>query len=163
MGRDPKGDNVPRMAMGLGVVTDDTVRFYPMDRIEATGALIDEVDGRRLLVYVDAKTFTPAAMFVDAATATVEERDVRLDDGSIVRMGLLHDAAGARVTADRPQPALQPLVRVRTDLSRGRGVLEVALDLAQNTEEVRHVRSCWCISRRLAGGAPGANCCTPLG
>ncbi len=60
---------LPRMAMGLGIVTPGTTRFYPMDLIEESGALIDDVDGRQL-VFVDSKTFTPAAVFVDASSAT---------------------------------------------------------------------------------------------
>ena len=94
---------LPRMAMGLGIVTADTIRFYPMDLIEEHGALIDDVDGRRLLVFVDSKTFTPAAMFVDASSATLKEREIHLDHGSTVRMGVVYDADGTRVDVERPQ------------------------------------------------------------
>jgi len=94
---------LPRMSMGLGIVTVDTLRFYPMDQIEEYGALIDEVDGRRLLLFIDSKTFTPAAIFVDASSATLEDREVHLDDGATVKMGVLYDADGARVDAERPQ------------------------------------------------------------
>lgn len=64
---------LPRMAMGLGIVTDATVRFYPMEQIEARGALIDDVDGRTVVVFVDPVTFTPAALYVDASSATLED------------------------------------------------------------------------------------------
>ena len=96
---------LPRMAMGLGIVTEATVRFYPMDLIEARGALVDVVDGRRVLLFVDPTTFTPAALYVDAETATLNaaDREVRLDTGAVVRRGVLYDPAGARVDAERPQ------------------------------------------------------------
>ena len=51
--------------MGLGVVTADTSRFYPMASIEEEGALVDEIDGRQILVFVDPTTFTPAALYVE--------------------------------------------------------------------------------------------------
>ena len=92
-----------RMSMGLGIVTADTLRFYPMDLIEEHGALIDEIDGRRLLLFVDSKTFTPAAIFVDASSATLQDREVHLEGGGTVKMGALYDAAGARLDAERPQ------------------------------------------------------------
>ena len=94
---------LPRMTMGLGIVTDATTRFYPMDSVDELGAVIDELDGRWILVYVDPATFTPAALFVDARSATLEGREVRLDTGGVVRDELLYDAGGTRTDADRPQ------------------------------------------------------------
>ena len=92
-----------RMTMGLGVVTADTGRFYPMALIEEQGALVDEIDGRQILVFVNPATFTPAALYVDATGATMEERDIRLDTGEVVRRGILYDADGVLVDAARPQ------------------------------------------------------------
>ena len=76
----------PTMELGLGVFTEGTTRYYPMDVIRECGALIDRVDGRSVLIFMDA-TFTPAAMFVDATTATVRDREVHLDTGNVVRSG----------------------------------------------------------------------------
>lgn len=92
-----------RMEMGLGIMTADTVRFYTMDAIREQGAIIDDVDGRNLLVFMDQATFTPAALFVDASSATMEGRDVRLDTGAVVRLGALYDAAGVSVPVEQPQ------------------------------------------------------------
>ncbi len=92
-----------RMEMGLGVVTEETVRFYPMDVIRERGALVDTVDGRNVLVFIDQSTFTPAALFVDASSATLEDQEIHLDTGGVVRMGALFDAAGDQVDAVRPQ------------------------------------------------------------
>ena len=92
-----------RMAMGFGIVTDATVRFYPMALIEDRGAVIDEVDGRGVLVFIDPTTLTPAALFVETSSATLEDREIHLDTGRVVRRGLLYDANGTRVDAERPQ------------------------------------------------------------
>ena len=96
---------LPRMTIGLGIVTEDTVRFYPKDLIEERGTVIDHVDGRTVLIFVDSATFTPAALFVDASSATLDDddREIHLDTGSVVRMGVLYDANGNRVDVERPQ------------------------------------------------------------
>ena len=94
----------PRMDLGLGVWTEKTRRYYPMERIRERGeAFIDQIDGRRVLVYVDPETFTPAAVFVNAKTARLQDKEVRLDNGQVMRSGLLVDAQGKRQSADRPQ------------------------------------------------------------
>ena len=80
---------LPRMDIGLGVWTGSTRRYYPMELLrQRGGAFIDRVDGRSVLVYIEPETAGPAAMFVSAKSATMDGRDVRLDTGSIVRMGV---------------------------------------------------------------------------
>lgn len=94
----------PRMDMGLGVWTTATRRYYPMERIRArANAFVDRIDGRHVLVYVDPETFAPAALFVNATSARLEGTDVRLDNGQVVRSGVLFDSQGRRQTAERPQ------------------------------------------------------------
>ena len=93
----------PRMDIGLGVWTGSTRRFYPMELLRQRGALIDRIEGRHLLVYVEPETATPAAMFVRAKGAAINGREVRLDDGSIVRMGILLNRDGKRQNVERPQ------------------------------------------------------------
>lgn len=92
-----------RMELGLGIVSERTVRFYPMSVIQQRGALIDEVDGRKVLVFMDQATFTPAALYVSASRATLDGQEVRLDTGAVVRMGALYDARGTMMKAERPQ------------------------------------------------------------
>ena len=96
-------DRLPRMPMGLGVVTDSTVRFYPMDLIEERGALLDTVDGRGVLVFMDPATYTPAAFFTNASTASLQDRDIHLEGGRVVKLGVLHGRDGTRVDTERPQ------------------------------------------------------------
>jgi len=94
----------PRMDLGLGIWTERTRRYYPMERIrERSEAFIDRIDGRRVVVYVDPETFTPAAIYVDAGSARLQGKDVRLDSGHIVRSGILLNARGQRQPAERPQ------------------------------------------------------------
>ena len=93
----------PRMDMGLGIWTNETRRYYPMAEIRSRGPFIDELDGRDLLVYIETRSATPTAIFVDAERATVEGNEVRLDTGAVVRGGALFDASGNRQEDERPQ------------------------------------------------------------
>ena len=95
----------PRMDMGLGIWTNTSRRYYPMDQIRERGsAFVDQIDGRKILVYVDSETFAPAALFVNGSSARLENGEVRLDTGQVVRAGgVLFDARGRRQNPDRPQ------------------------------------------------------------
>jgi hypothetical protein len=94
----------PRMELGLGVWSDSTSRYYPVARIrERGGALLDRLDGRTVLIYIDSESNTPAALFVTTAAARVEGRDVLLDGPSVLRSGVLVDRRGKRVPMERPQ------------------------------------------------------------
>jgi hypothetical protein len=92
-----------RMDMGLGVWTSTTHRYYPMELLKQHGdALIDQIDGRNVLVYVEPETATPDAMFVTAKAAKMDGKDVRLDNGTIVHMGMLLTSDNKPRTVERP-------------------------------------------------------------
>jgi hypothetical protein len=94
----------PRMDMGLGVWTDKTHRYYSMELLHHFGdALIDQIDGRNLLVYVEPETATPDAVFVTAKEATMDGRDVKLDDGTTAHMGMVLRRDGKPLNVERPQ------------------------------------------------------------
>jgi uncharacterized protein DUF3179 len=94
----------PRMELGLGVWTATTRRYYPVARIrEHGGALLDRLDGRPVLIYIDSESNTPAALFVNAAGAKMQDHQVHLDSGAVVRSGVLFDRAGKRQAMERPQ------------------------------------------------------------
>ena len=93
----------PRMDMGLGIWTDETRRYYPMEEIRDRGTLIDQLDGRDVLIYIEARSATPTAIFVDAQSATAEGDEIRFDTGAVVRSGVLFDADGSRMEGERPQ------------------------------------------------------------
>jgi hypothetical protein len=82
----------PRMEVGLGVWSATTRRYYPMARIrEHDGAFLDRLDGRVVLIYIAPESNTPAALFVNSAGAKMHNNDVVLDNGAIVRSGVLLD------------------------------------------------------------------------
>ena len=94
----------PRMELGLGIWTSKTRRYYPVSAIRERGrAFIDRIDGKSALIYIDPETNNPVALFVNAKTAKLEGGDVRLDNGSVVRSGVLLDRRGRPQKADRPQ------------------------------------------------------------
>jgi hypothetical protein len=94
----------PRMDMGLAIWTEKTRRYYPMERIRERGeAFIDQVDGRKILIYIDPETSSPAAIFVDGQKAERKQNDIRLDNGAVVRSGVLFDNNGKRQNPERPQ------------------------------------------------------------
>jgi len=94
----------PRMDMGLGIWTGGTSRYYPVEDIRAHGgALIDQLDGRNLLVFIERRSATPTAIYTDAKTATVDGNEIYLDSGSVVRAGILYDADGNQLERELPQ------------------------------------------------------------
>jgi hypothetical protein len=85
-----------RMETGLGVWTDATHRFYPLETLRAHGsALIDELDGRRLLIYIDPISGTPAALYTEATRCNWQDGTLHLDTGEIIRGGILFNTKGA--------------------------------------------------------------------
>jgi len=93
----------PRMELGLGVWTNATRRYYPMERIRERGrAFIDQLDGRKVLIFVNSETNTPAALFVNASSAKLQHDEVHLDNGAVVRDGVLFDRADKRQAMEHP-------------------------------------------------------------
>lgn len=94
----------PRMELGLGIWSATTRRYYPVTRIrEKGGAIIDRLDGRLVLIYIDSESNTPAALFVKSAGAKMQNKEVLLDNGMVVRSGVLLDRAGKRLAMEHPQ------------------------------------------------------------
>ncbi len=94
----------PRMDMGLGLWSGDIRRYYSMETIrQRGGALIDVINDRRVLIYIDPETFTPAALFVDSRGAKLQGNEIRLDNGAVLRSGVLLSRDGKRIPAERPQ------------------------------------------------------------
>lgn len=94
----------PRMDLGLGVWTSTTRRYYAVERIRERGAaFVDQLEGRKVLIYIDPDTSTPAALFVDSNTAKLQGNEIHLDNGVVIRSGLLFDRRGKSQTVERPQ------------------------------------------------------------
>ena len=92
------------MDIGLGIWTDGGSRYYPMGMLRQKGnAFIAEFDDRRLLIFIQPESATPAALFVDATSVTWSQEEVRLDTGVVVRAGLLVDQNDRPLPLERPQ------------------------------------------------------------
>ena len=104
--RKTMGEEDPRrsqMEIGLGVWTDGTHRYYPLATLRAQGgALIDEFDGRRLLVYIEPTSKTPAGLYTEATQCSWQNDTLHLDTGETIREGVLYDKQGVTETAARP-------------------------------------------------------------
>jgi hypothetical protein len=71
--------------------------------IQKRRALIDEIDGRTVLVFVDQATFIPAAPLHGGVTRDHGRSRNPPRSGSVVRMGSLADARGDPLNVERPQ------------------------------------------------------------
>ena len=92
-----------RMDFGLGVWTETTHRYYPLEMLgKKRGALIDELDDRRVLVYTDPISNIPAAIYTDATQSAWHNDELKLDNGEIFRGGKLYNAQGVAQTAVFP-------------------------------------------------------------
>ena len=92
------------MDNGLGIWTNATHRFYPMECLHKHGgALIDEIDGRRVLVFIDPSSNIPGALYTRATTCVWQNKLLTLDTGEIVREGMLCDKDGVPQSSDRPR------------------------------------------------------------
>ena len=92
-----------RMELGLGVWTENAHRYYPLDTLRAHGsAIIEELDGQRLLVFIDPQSSTPAALYTEATQCTWQDDTLHLDTGEIIRGGMLYDAQSTTQAVTRP-------------------------------------------------------------
>jgi hypothetical protein len=94
----------PRMDMGLGVWSGTLRRYYPMELIrQRGGAFFDVIDQKKVLIYIDPESSTPAALFVDARGAKFQGKELHLDDGTSLRVGVLDGRDGRQRSFERPQ------------------------------------------------------------
>lgn len=91
-----------RRAAGLNVILI-TVGLGSVPTLVPQVTSSKQIVSGPLQIYVEAISNTPAALFVDARSATRDGRAVRLDDGSRVESGVLTDRTGRRRPVDRPQ------------------------------------------------------------
>ena len=96
-------DRRPTMDLGIGIWDGEEARYYPYDRITANGnAVLDDLAGRQLVVYLDPSAYALAAAYIDTDGITWEERVLHLSDGSYIEGGVFHDASGERAQIERP-------------------------------------------------------------
>ena len=94
---------LPTMDIGLGVWTESEALYYPMEVVQAAGgAIVDDFDGRHLLVYVEPGTYVLDAFFTEEEAVSVEDSSLKLGEELVLENGVLRDAAGERREMDRP-------------------------------------------------------------
>jgi len=96
-----------RMDFGLGVWTKTTHRFYSLEILgKKRGALIDELDDRRILVYTDPTSNIPAAIYTNATQCSWHNDRLKLDNGEIFLGGKLYNAQGVAQAVAYPMQML---------------------------------------------------------
>jgi hypothetical protein len=93
----------PTMDVGLGVWSERIQRYYPLEHIAARNDfLIDDFDGRRLLVYFDPAGHALSAFYTRAMNAEWRDKELVLDSGEMIRGGVLFGSDGERLEIERP-------------------------------------------------------------
>lgn len=94
---------LPTMSIGLGIWTDSEQRYYPIEAVQAAGgALVDNFDGRYLVVYVEPESYSLDAFFTEEQTASADGAQVTVGAGAVLEGGVLRDADGERLEMERP-------------------------------------------------------------
>lgn len=94
---------LPRLEMGLGVWSPTIQRFYQVRTLYAQdNFVLDQFDGRTLLVYISPETSVPDAMFVEAKSAQWRGEQLHLSNGSFVRDNVLYNTARQWQAVERP-------------------------------------------------------------
>jgi hypothetical protein len=93
----------PTMEIGVGLWNDDVRVYYPVSAIRDAGkVLIDDLAGQMVAIYLDPGTGAPLALYTAATAASWQGEELRFDDGTTLRDGVLVDADGSTVDIRRP-------------------------------------------------------------
>ncbi len=96
-------DRLPKMDIGLGVSTGEKSVYYPMNEIKSKGnALIDTLNGLKVLVYIDPISKTPAAAITGASSCKWEGDELHLDTQEILKNSRFYDEKDEVVSTNRP-------------------------------------------------------------
>lgn len=93
-----------RMDLGLGVWSDRTRRYYPMEVIQASeSGILDHIDGETIFVYYNQIAKAPDAVYVQAMTVDKQGDDYVFDGERVLQDGILYDANGHKLETRRSQ------------------------------------------------------------
>ncbi len=91
------------MDIGLGIWMGDEARYYPYDEVRASeNVIFDTFAGRRMVVFYAPDALALLAVHTDATSATWESDELHLNNGQVVRYGILYEPDGTRSEADLP-------------------------------------------------------------
>lgn len=92
-----------KLEMGLGVWTNNIHRFYPLTRIfDAHNVIVDKLDDRTVVVYVEPETSVPLAFFIDTDSAEWQDDILNLSNGASIRNTIYYSADGEAKREDYP-------------------------------------------------------------
>ena len=93
----------PTMEVGIGIWTENAAKYFPLAVIaEAGDAIVDVLDGRQVVLYVEPSSRAPSALYAETSGAIWVDGELRLDHGVVLRDGRLLDAEGGRLEIERP-------------------------------------------------------------
>jgi len=93
----------PTMEVGIGVWDGDAAKYYAMeDVLDAGEVIVDRLNGRGVVVYVEPRSRALAALRANASGARWADGELRLDTGQVFRDGALFDESGERQEIERP-------------------------------------------------------------
>lgn len=96
-------DRRPTMDLGLGLWEGEASRYYPYDEVVAAGnALLDQFQGRAVLILLDPTAYALTAYHVDADDFEWDDSVLRIADGSYIEGGVMYDGEGEKAEASRP-------------------------------------------------------------
>ena len=99
-----KADNrLPRLDIGLGVWFETNARYYPLEKLKAHGnAIIDTVNGHRILVYIDPLSKSPAAIHSTASRYHWNGEALHLNTHEVLKESRLYDEQESLLPMNRP-------------------------------------------------------------
>jgi hypothetical protein len=101
---DPQDKRLSQMEVGLGVWSGDEAHFYERQVIQSNNrAVVDTINGRRIMVYIDPVTHTPTAFYTNALSFWWTGNTLHFNDGAELRNGLLYDANGKTSNLEYPR------------------------------------------------------------
>ena len=94
---------LPRLEMGLGIWSNNAARYYPYRDLNAHDNLIvDQFDGRSLIVYIDPESSLPEAFYIASAEVRWMGDDLSIKGVGTIRHGVLYPPAHESQHLERP-------------------------------------------------------------
>lgn len=96
-------DRLPTMELGMGIWKGKEARFYPYETItSAGGAILDQFEGRGVLIYLDPEIHVLSALYTEARTWGLADNVIELSTGQRIANSVLVDHQGDLLPMDRP-------------------------------------------------------------